>query len=49
MVKDDKKDVDELCRVLRILGEASGMEIDWDKSCAHSFDKYTHNTNGWGV
>lgn len=35
MVKDDKKDVDELVKLLRVLGEASSMDINWDKSRAH--------------
>lgn len=42
MVSGDKKDVDELVRLLNLFSKASSMEIDWDKSCAHSFDMCTH-------
>lgn len=31
MVKDEKKDVDELVRLLKMFSEASGMEINWEK------------------
>lgn len=42
MVKGEKKDVDELVRLLKRFSEASGMEINWKKSSAYWFDKYTH-------
>ena len=42
MVRGEKKDVDELVRLLTIFSKASGMEINWDKSSAYWFDKFTH-------
>ena len=42
MVKGEKRDVDELVRILKEFSEASGMEINWEKSCAYWFDKYMH-------
>ena len=42
MVKGEKKNVDELVRLLKTFSEASRMEINWEKSCAYWFDKYTH-------
>ena len=42
MVRGEKKDIDELVKLLKAFSEASGMEINWDKSCAYWFDKYTH-------
>ena len=42
MVKGDKRDIDELVKLLKTFSEASGMKINWDKSCAYWFDKYTH-------
>ena len=42
MVKGDKRDVDELVRLLKMFSEASGMEINWEKSSAYWFDKYSH-------
>ena len=42
MVRGSKKDVDELVRLLGIFSKASGMEINWEKSSAYWFDKYTH-------
>ena len=46
MVRGDKRYVDELVRILKVFSEASGMEINWEKSCAYWFDKYTHKHNG---
>ena len=34
VVRGDKKYVDELVIILKVLCDASGMEINWDKSCA---------------
>ena len=42
MIRGEKRDIDELVRLLKTFSEASGMEINWDKSCAYWFDKYTH-------
>jgi hypothetical protein len=42
MVKGEKRYVDELVRILKVFSAASGMEINWEKSCAYWFDKYTH-------
>ena len=42
MVRGDKRDINELVKLLKTFSEASGMEINWDKSCAYWFDKYTH-------
>ena len=42
MVRGEKRDIDELVKLLKTFSEASGMEINWDKSCAYWFDKYTH-------
>ena len=42
MVRGEKKDIDELVRLLRTFNETSGMEINWEKSCVYWFDKYTH-------
>ena len=41
MVKGEKRDVDELVRLLKTFSEASCMEIKWEKSYAYWFDKYT--------
>ena len=35
MVKDEKKDVDGLVRLLKMFSEASGMEINWEKSSVY--------------
>ena len=42
MVRGTKEDVDKLVRILETFSQASGMEINWEKSCAYWFDKYTH-------
>lgn len=42
MVRGNKQYIDELVRLLKLFGEASCMEINWEKSCAYWFDKYTH-------
>ena len=42
MIRGEKKFIDELVRLLKIFSEASEMEINWDKSCAYLYDKYTH-------
>ena len=44
IVRGDKRYVDELVCLLKVFSEASGMEINWEKSCAYWFDKYTHKT-----
>ena len=35
VVRGEKKDVDELVRLLKTFSEASEMEINRDKSCAY--------------
>ena len=35
MVKGEKKDIDELVRLFKVFTEVSGMEINWEKSCAY--------------
>ena len=42
MVRGEKRDVDEMVRLLKVFSAASGMEINWKKSSAYWFDKYTH-------
>lgn len=42
MVRGEERDVDELVRLLKVFGATSGMEINWEKSYAYWFDKYTH-------
>lgn len=42
MIRGEKWDVDELVRMLKVFSAASGMEINWEKSCTYLFDKYTH-------
>ena len=42
MVRGEKNDVDELVRLLTTFSKTSGMEINWDKSCAYWFDKFTY-------
>ena len=39
MVRDTKDDVDELVKILETFSEASGMQINWDKSNAYWFDR----------
>lgn len=42
MVKGTKEDVDELVKILEIFSETFDMEINWEKSFAYWFDRYTH-------
>ena len=42
MIRGEKKFVDELVRLLRLFSDASGMKINWEKTCAYWFDKFTH-------
>jgi hypothetical protein len=42
MIRREKKYVDELVRLLKVFSETSGMEINWEKSSAYWFDKFTH-------
>ena len=42
MVRGEKRYVDEMVRVLKVFSEASGMEINREKSNAYWFDKYTY-------
>ena len=42
MIKGKKRDVDELVKLLKTFSEALCIEINWEKSCAYWFDKYTH-------
>ena len=51
MIRGEKQYVDELVRLLKLFSEASGMEINWEKSSAYWFDKFTHKPiwlNGYG-
>ena len=51
MVRGEKRYVDELVRLLKVFSEASGIEINWEKSSAYWFDKFTHKPvwlNGYG-
>lgn len=34
MARADKKYLDELVRLLKVHSDASGMKINWEKSCA---------------
>ena len=42
MVRGTKEDVDELVKILETFSQASGILINWEKSCAYWFDKHTH-------
>jgi hypothetical protein len=42
MVRGVKENVDELVKILETFSQASGMKINWEKSCAYWFDKHTH-------
>ena len=42
MVRGEKKYVDEPVHLIRVFSTASGMEINWKKSCAYWFNKFTH-------
>jgi hypothetical protein len=42
MVRGAKEDVNELVKILETFSQASGMEINWKKSCTYWFDKHTH-------
>ena len=42
MVRGTKEDVDKLVRILETFSQTSGMEINWEKSCAYWFDKHMH-------
>ena len=42
MIRGEKTYIDKLVRLLQIFTEASGMEINWEKSSAYWFDKFTH-------
>ena len=42
MIKYTKEDVDEFVKTLETFSQASGMDINWKKSCAYWFDKHTH-------
>lgn len=46
MVRVDKHCVDELVKIFKMFRKTYGMEINWDKSCAYWFDKYTRKS-GW--
>ena len=39
---EKKRYVDELVHILKVFSETSGMEINWEKSSAYWFDKFTH-------
>lgn len=41
-LRGEKKYVDELVRLLKVFSATSKMEINWKKSYAYRFDKYTH-------
>ena len=40
MVRGTKEDVDEFVKILETFSEASGMEINWEKSSAYWFDRH---------
>ena len=42
MIRGEKKYIDELVRLLKVFNGTSGMEINWEKSCAYWLDKYTY-------
>ena len=42
MIRGEKRDVDEMVRILKVFYEASGMRINWEKSCAYWNDKFMH-------
>jgi len=51
MVRGEIKYVDEPICLLKVFSEASGMEINWEKSSAYWFNKFTHKPvwlNGYG-
>lgn len=35
MIRGDKRDVDEMIMILKVFSEASGMKINWEKSCVY--------------
>jgi hypothetical protein len=41
MMREAKEDVDELVRILKSFSQTSGMKINWEKSYAYWFDRYT--------
>jgi hypothetical protein len=45
MVRGAKDDVDELVKILETFSQASGMEINWEKSCDYWFNKHTHKSD----
>ena len=42
MVRSEKKYIDEMVRILQVFNATSGMEINWEKSSAYWFDRFTH-------
>ena len=42
MVRGEKRYIDEMVRILQVFSAASGMEINWEKSSAYWFDRFTH-------
>ena len=42
MIKGTKKNVDELLKILETFSETSDMKINWEKSYACWFDRYTY-------
>lgn len=41
LIKREKSCIDEVVRLLGVFSRASGMEINWHKSCAYWFDRHT--------
>ena len=42
MVSGEKRYIDEMVKILQVFSAASGMEINWEKSSAYWFDRFTH-------
>ena len=42
MIVGEKRYVDELVHLLKVFSLASGMKVNWERSCTYRFDKYTH-------
>ena len=41
-IETQKRSIDEMVRILQVFSAASGMEINWEKSSAYWFDRFTH-------
>lgn len=47
MVRGEKRDVDELVRLLKVFSEASGMEINWENHVHTGLINSHTNLSGW--